>query len=248
MPGVFHSLLICLRSLTVLQPLIDLRPLLAFSPELSGKDESSRELHHNVRRGDLISKQKLALAVTELGLEVVHILDDILAQAFNCRLDIAVFLEPFGVEDRKAVEHERRFGGVYPLEDFVSVGVAWGWKESMLLVVLVAKVSLPVLDHVAGFIVTTESLLGDVTTLIEHLIPILERWELSQTSSLFLELRWCNTILAVRKLDLIWKSKLVELPGCSNASRRLKEMELDLAAGHGEHEGEGFFDQLKSSG
>ena len=102
-----------------------------------------------------------------------------------------------------------------------------------MLVVLVAKVSLLVLVQIAEFIILG-SLLGDVTALIEQLIPVLERWELSQSTSLFLELRWCNTILAVRKLDLIWQGKLVQLPGCSNASRRLKKMELDLAAGHDE--------------
>lgn len=246
MPGVLHSLLICLRGLTIFQPLIDLRPVFALRSKLSGKDESSRELHHDIRRGDLISKQKLALAIAELGLKIVHILDDVLAQALDCRLNITVFLEPLGVEDRKAVEHERRFGGVDPLEDFVSLRVARCWKESMLLVVLVAEIPSLVLVQIADFIVLG-SLLGDVTALIEQLIPVLERWELSQSTSLFLELRWCNTVLTVRKLDLIWKSKLIELPGCSNASRRLQEMELDLAAGHDEQGEEMFLGQLKSS-
>lgn len=61
MPRLLYSPLVRFIVLARLHPLVDVGPLLSVRSQLSRQDEVHRELHHNVRRCDVITAQELSL-------------------------------------------------------------------------------------------------------------------------------------------------------------------------------------------
>ena len=115
MSRLFHGLLIALSSLTIIQPPLRLRVILLLNTQLSRQDESRREVHHDIRRGELITEKPSTLAILQSGLEEVHVVPHVLAHLFFRLSNITAFLVPAGVEDRYAVKSPGSFCRVYPL-------------------------------------------------------------------------------------------------------------------------------------